>query len=80
MKKLIILLMTILYLNPIVISAYSKYIYAGGESIGIELKSDYILVVGKYEDVSLKIGDKIISVDDKKVTNIKELTENMNKQ
>ncbi len=68
-----------LFLFPLNIFAYSSYVYAGGESIGIELKSDYILVVGTYklkENISpLQIGDKIISIDSKRVTNVKELTD-----
>jgi len=65
-------------LNPLVINAYSKYVYAGGESIGIELKSDYVLVVGNYDingnKPNLKIGDKIVNVDGKRISNIKDLT------
>ena len=67
---------------PLNINAYSKYIYAGGESIGIELKSNYVLVVGTYkingQKNSLEIGDKIVSVDGNRVNNIKELTNNIN--
>ena len=76
-KRLKILL--ILFFLPFNINAYSKYIYAGGESIGIELKSNYVLVVGSYKnnDSLIKVGDKIISIDDNQITNIKELTENV---
>ena len=67
-----------IFLNPLMIYAYSPYIYAGGESIGIELKSNYILVVGTYKingnKPNLEIGDKIISVDDIKVSNTGELS------
>ena len=76
-KKYFFLIILVLFL-PYNINAYSKFIYASGKSIGIELKSDYILVVGCYkknEGCNLKIGDKIIAIDDKKVENIKELTE-----
>ena len=78
------MIITIIFFNPLIINAYSPYIYAGGESIGIELKSDYILVVGSYEingiKPKLKKGDKIIKIDDIKVNNIKELTQNIQKK
>lgn len=71
--------MFLTFLYPFIVNAYSNKIYAGGESIGIELKSNYVLVVGSYgNNKSLQVGDKIVSVDDKKVNNIKELSENVN--
>ena len=78
-KKIIVFLL--LLINPMIISAYSPYIYAGGESIGIELNSNYVLVVGKYnikgKKQALEIGDKIISIDGTRISNIRELTKNV---
>ena len=64
------------------VDAYSDYIYAGGETIGIELTSDFVLVAGTYsinnknygKEAGFMIGDKIIAVDGVKIKNISELT------
>ncbi|MGM9881226.1 MAG: SpoIVB peptidase [Bacilli bacterium] len=61
--------------------AYSDYIIAGGENIGIELNSKGILVVGTYEvngknpakEANLQNGDKIVKINEKEVSNIEEM-------
>lgn len=81
MKKILVLAL-LLIINPFIINAYSDYIYAGGETIGIELNSNYILVAGTYSvnnknysfESGLRAGDKLIAVDGKAVKSIKELT------
>lgn len=63
------------------ISAYSEEIYAGGENIGIEIKSDGVLIVGSYlvndvdlsKEANLQAGDTIIQVNGEKVNNIDEM-------
>lgn len=63
------------------IYAYSEEIYAGGENIGIEIKSDGILIVGSYlvdgvdlfKKAELQVGDKIVKVNDEEVTTIDEM-------
>ena len=80
-KKTFIIILTS-FIMPISIFAYSDYIYAGGENVGIEIKSKGIMVVGLYEingkyiasEAGLKIGDTIIAVNDKKTETIEELT------
>lgn len=66
---------------PQIIYAYSDYVVASGENIGIKLNSNGVLVVGLYEidnkfpakESGIKIGDLIISIDDKKISNIEQL-------
>ena len=60
--------------------AYSEYIYRGGNTIGIEVECDGILIVGFYEingqnnSGDLKVGDYIVKVNDKEVNTLKDLT------
>lgn len=78
MKKFILSLLTIYLFIPISVFAYSDYLLASGQNIGIELKSDYVLVVGSYKidnynvltDTKLKIGDKITKINNQQVTSI----------
>ena len=70
----------IIFILPISIFAYSNKVIVGGESIGINIKSDglevigYYKVNGKYINKNIKIGDRIIKIEDKNVTDIKDLT------
>ena len=82
MKKIVLLSLLSMIFNPLTVNAYSDYIYAGGETIGIELTSDSVLVAGTYsinnknygKEAGLKIGDRIISIDNIRIKNISELT------
>lgn len=84
-QRLLVLLLTLIMV-PIQVFAYSDYIIAGGENIGIELKSNGIMVVGTYEVngenpallANLKVGDKIISINDKDVDSIETMLEVIN--
>ncbi|MBE6149796.1 MAG: SpoIVB peptidase [Firmicutes bacterium] len=57
------------------ISAYSNYIIASGENIGIELKSKGVIITGFYKvndknvasEAGLKVGDRILSINDETV-------------
>ncbi len=70
---------------PIVPLAYSDYIIPGGESVGIEISTDGIMVVGFYKvngkfnkgTPSIKIGDRIAKVNGKKIYTVNELVEEM---
>ena len=82
MKNVKLLLISLLFLAfPIDALAYSNYIIPGGESIGIDIKMDGILIVGFYKvdgkfnkgNPELRVGDRITKVKDKKVNTIKEL-------
>ncbi len=83
MKK--ILLILFLLFMPIDVFAYSEYIYRGGNTIGIEVKCDGILIVGfyeingKYNSSDLKVGDYIVRVNNEKVNTLKDLTKEIEK-
>ena len=84
MKKKIFTFFIILFL-PLNIFAYSKNIIPGGESIGIKINSDGLIVVGYYKvsnsyinKNNIKIGDRITKIDGKNITSIKELTTTIN--
>lgn len=80
MKKLLFVIF-IIFLFPICSFAYSKYIIPGGESIGIKINTNGLVVVGFYKvdgeyiaKSNFKIGDKIISVNEKEVNTIDEFS------
>ena len=81
MKKILLLIVTG-FLLPINVLAYSNYIIPGGNTLGIEIKSDGIMIIGFYQingkynrgNPTLKAGDYIVNVNGNKVETIKELT------
>ena len=81
-RKTLICFATTLLMLPLMVFGYSPYIYAGGENIGIDVKSKGVIIVGSYkvdnEDVisssDLRVGDIIVSIDSNKITNISDLT------
>ena len=84
-RKLItfLLLLLVSVMMPLKVLAYSDYILAGGQNIGIQLNSNGVLIVGTYEigkqdparDANLQIGDKIISINGKEIQSIEEMLE-----
>ena len=76
-KNKLLLSLTLLII-PNITLAYSDYIIAGGDNIGIELNSKGVIIVGTYEvsgknpakEASLQSGDKIIKINDIEVSNI----------
>lgn len=80
-KILINLLLLLNLLLPFQVFAYSDYIIAGGQNIGIELNSNGILIVGTYlingndpaKEANLQIGDKIISINNTPIQTIEEM-------
>lgn len=86
-KKSFLLLLLTLYIIPFNILAYSDYIIASGENIGIKLNTDGIIIAGTYEinginpakDAGLKEGDIIISIDNIKVNNINNMVNAVSK-
>lgn len=80
------LLLSFLLIIPFKINAYSDYIIASGENIGIKLFSDGIMIVGTYEidnkkpaiDADLKTGDIIISVNQEPVKSIDDMVNIIN--
>lgn len=88
LKLQIIFPLLILFIMPKSVLAYSKYVIPGGETIGIEVNSKGILVVGFYEvdkayigkDAGFEIGDIITKINDTKVNNIDEMVDVVNKE
>lgn len=81
-KKTCLCFLLSLFIMPSYILAYSDYVIAGGENIGIELNAKGIMVVGVYKvgdnypaiDAGIKVGDIITSVDGDLVGNIGDLS------
>ena len=76
-KRLLILFFTLIIL-PINVLAYSKYLIPGGENLGINIKSNGILIVGFYDanvKSDLQIGDIIVSINDTSISSIDEMLE-----
>ena len=81
LKKTFITFLT-LFIMPISILAYSDYLIAGGENVGISINSKGIIVVGLYEvngkyiasDSGIKVGDIITKVNRQKVETIDDMT------
>ena len=81
MKKLKILLISWLLLQ-INVFAYSNYIIPGGETLGIEVNSKGVMVIGFYQINGkfnkgvpvIKAGDYIVKINDVEVNTIEELT------
>ena len=77
MKRLLIFLILLIPFN---VFAYSDYIIPGGETIGINLNSDSVVVMGFYKvnnqyiNDFLEAGDKITHVNDVMVSSIEELS------
>jgi len=85
MKKILILISILLM--PLNVFAYSDYIYRGGNTLGIEVNCDGILIVGFYQingeynkgKPKLKVGDYIKEVNGKQVSTLNELSNEIEK-
>ena len=81
MKKIKVLLISLILL-PINVFAYSDYIIPGGDTLGIEINSDGIMVIGFYEingkynkgTPNIKVGDYILEIENEKVSDVNSLT------
>ena len=81
MKRLKVLLLSLLIL-PINVMAYSDYIIPGGETLGIEINSEGIMVIGFYQingkynkgNPVIKSGDYITEVNGTEVQTVDDLT------
>ncbi len=90
MKKVLILLISLFL--PFSVAAYSEYLIPGGDTLGIEVNSKGILVIGFYEvnghynkgTPEIKPGDYIMKVNGHSINTVKELTKmieaNINKE
>ncbi|MDD6879713.1 MAG: SpoIVB peptidase S55 domain-containing protein [bacterium] len=85
-NKLQSFLLLLLIIMPFNVFAYSDYVIAGGNNIGIEVNSKGILVVGFYEvngkniakDAGFSLGDKIIKVNNNEVSSINNMIDLIN--
>jgi len=77
-KKYVIIALFTMFIIPINLLAYSKYIIAGGENIGLQINSKGIIVVGFYEvdgkfpaeEAKLNKGDTILKANDSEINSI----------
>lgn len=80
-KTNFLLILLTLLIIPINVFAYSDYIIAGGQNIGIELNSKSVIIVGTYKvdnndpakDDALRTGDKILKVNNLSISSIDEM-------
>ncbi len=87
-RKLLIFLISFSIIIPKSVFAYAKYLIPGGENIGINVQSDGVFIVGFYEvdgkdiakKANLKVGDRIVSINDVVVNNISDLLSSFNSQ
>lgn len=85
MKNKLILILTLL-LIPFNVFAYSDYIIPGGQTIGIEVNNNGVIVIGfykingKFNHNKLRIGDTILKVNNQNVTTINELVNTISKE
>ena len=80
MKKSLVMLLLI-FLFPISVFSYSNYLIPGGESIGIKINTDGLVVIGYYKvggeyiaKNNIKIGDIITKVNNQEINDISELS------
>lgn len=80
MKKFVFLIF-IIFICTLNVFAYSSYLMPGGESIGISINSNGLVVVGFYKVKGnyigkeyLKVGDSILSINNKETNDIEDLT------
>lgn len=86
-KTIINIILLLNLLLPLNVFAYSDYILAGGQNIGIELNSKGILIVGTYlvngadpaKEANLQTGDKILSINNEEINSIDEMLSVINK-
>ena len=87
MKKLTFFMLLIYLFFPICVFAYSDYIIASGKNIGIELKSNNVIIVGAYNinnhnnliESDLKLGDKILKINNYDITSVYTMQDVINK-
>ena len=80
LKKIILSFLLLLF--PLEVLAYSDHLIPGGETLGIEVASNGVMVIGFYPidgkynkgNPNIKSGDYIIKVNDEDISTIKDLT------
>lgn len=77
----------LLFIVPLNVFAYSSYLIPGGETVGIEVNSKGVLVVGFYKvnssyigrDAGFLVGDKITKINNQDIVDISSMLEIINK-
>ncbi len=85
-NKLLKIFALLLFIIPINVFAYSNFIIPGGETIGIEVNSKGVLVVGFYKvnnsfigrNAGFEVGDKITKLDGKEISTISSMVDIIN--
>ena len=86
-KKLHLFFLFLFIIMPINVLAYSDYIIAGGENIGIEVESNGIIVAGFYKvgnndiakDAGFILGDRIIKIENESTLTIDDMVKKIDK-
>ncbi len=76
LHKLFVLLL--LFIMPLNVFAYSNFVVPGGETVGIEVNSKGVLVVGFYKvndayiarNAGFEVGDRILKMENKEIDSI----------
>ena len=87
-KNFIAIIIVATFIMPQSILAYSNYIVAGGENIGLQINNDGIIIAGFYKvndiypgmKANLNKGDTIIKVDDNSVKTIDDFITSIKKK
>ncbi|MDD2391549.1 MAG: SpoIVB peptidase [Bacilli bacterium] len=85
-KKTLSVILLLLFIIPYNVLAYSDYIIASGQNIGIEIKSKGVIVVGTYKvednDIALKseirVGDIIKTINGDPISTVDDLVKKIN--
>ena len=85
-NKLHLFILSLLLIIPINCFAYSNYLIPGGETIGIEVNSKGVLIVGFYKvnnnyiarDAGFEVGDIITKINNTSVTDINSMINQVN--
>ena len=80
-KQTLTILLLTFFIIPQNLYAYSEYVIASGETVGIQLNSEGIIVVGSYninghntlKESGLNTGDTIIMINDQQVNTIENM-------
>ena len=85
-RKLLLLFSILTLFIPNLVFAYSDKVILGGENIGITVNTKDILVVGFYKvggkninNKDIKIGDKIIKVNQNNIASVYDMSQKINK-
>ena len=82
-KSFVAIFLIATFIMPQSVFAYSKYIIAGGENIGLQINNKGIIIAGFYKidnaypglDASLQKGDVILKADNKEISTIDDFIE-----